>query len=105
MAYKDVPGYCQYCEQMRMGRKYVTPHLVHLILSVCTYGVWVIVWALHALFAAASKAQCAVCGCDLVAKNFGPPRQPARRVVTEPAEPEIKVISSSGCMDSDFDNP
>lgn len=56
-------AYCPQCEdQVRITRQ--TPnHLLHLVLSVVTMGLWVIVWAMLAM--EKRPWRCSACGADL----------------------------------------
>lgn len=60
---KYVPAYCPKCKDQVMGIGSRPSHVMHLILSVITGGVWLIVWAFFALRRGSLK--CVKCGGDL----------------------------------------
>ena len=42
MEYKS--GFCKKCEQQRKVERPKTNHILHLLLSVITAGIWLIIW-------------------------------------------------------------
>lgn len=68
MATNQVMHYCKCCKGMRMHLQPSTSHVLHLLMSLLTLGIWIIVWALSAM-ANASQKTCSVCG--KVAGLFG----------------------------------
>ena len=53
--------YCNFCEQPRPFESGKANHVVHLLLSIFTNGLWLLVWFLCA-FSAASRHRCMFCG-------------------------------------------
>lgn len=49
MAMEEASGYCQGCEQQVLIRRKGINHLLHLLLSVFTAGIWLVVWILTGL--------------------------------------------------------
>lgn len=42
-------GFCEQCGQQRKVERQQTNHILHLILSVITAGIWVIIWLLTSI--------------------------------------------------------
>ncbi|WP_018878948.1 zinc ribbon domain-containing protein [Thioalkalivibrio sp. ALE9] len=53
--------YCKVCRQDTVHFQPSTSHVLHLLLSIVTFGVWLIVWVLIGMNNA-SQAQCSKCG-------------------------------------------
>jgi hypothetical protein len=47
--FKESKGYCQTCKKQVLIRRKGTNHLLHLILTLLTGGLWAIVWILCAI--------------------------------------------------------
>lgn len=54
--------YCHHCQDRTLAIKNTPNHVLHLILSVCTAGVWLLVWGGLMLFNLASPYRCNRCG-------------------------------------------
>jgi hypothetical protein len=54
--------FCASCQTMRLGEKEGINHVLHLLLSIVTCGVWLIVWLLLALANSMSPFRCTQCG-------------------------------------------
>lgn len=46
MAVQEATGFCKFCNKQVMIRRKGTNHILHLILSIITCGLWIIVWIL-----------------------------------------------------------
>lgn len=74
--------YCPDDDRMVLAEKQTPNHLLHLVLSVLTAGVWIIVWVILVIGADLGTYRCPYCG----AKTTGrPPRgwEPRRRYADE----------------------
>ena len=49
MADQERSGFCGVCNKQVLVRRKGTNHLLHLILSILTAGLWVIVWILASI--------------------------------------------------------
>ncbi len=49
MAAQEKSGMCEACNKQVMVRRKSTNHILHLILSVLTAGIWIIVWILSSI--------------------------------------------------------
>lgn len=65
MAPIQTAGHCPTCGQQRMFTKPGMSHLLHLILSVLTLGIWLIVWLILAMGHSTKKPRCTNCGTEL----------------------------------------
>lgn len=61
MGSQQLMAHCKACKMMTMHVRPSTSHVLHLLMSVITSGIWVVVWILAAL-ANDSQKQCTVCG-------------------------------------------
>lgn len=60
MAQKNFMRKCAGCSSQTMHVQQKPNHILHLILTICTAGLWLLVWILVSLFQ--DKPQCTVCG-------------------------------------------
>ena len=51
---------CRYCEKQRLSVRRAPNHLLHLVLTSMTFGLWMIVWV--CLWLMAPDPRCSVCG-------------------------------------------
>lgn len=49
MAVQEATGFCKRCNKQVMIRRPGTNHVLHLLLSIVTVGIWLIVWVLTAI--------------------------------------------------------
>ncbi len=61
------PGYCRVCEGNRKLERPRVNHVLHLILSIVTFGIWILVWLLVGVFK--QNWRCADCGSKKVKKK------------------------------------
>lgn len=47
--YTETGGWCPYCEERVMVRRRAPNHVLHLLLAICTAGLWVLVWFFSSL--------------------------------------------------------
>ncbi len=60
MAIQEKSGFCATCEQHVLVRRKGTNHLLHLLLSLVTAGLWIIIWILVSVKIGGWR--CAQCG-------------------------------------------
>lgn len=60
MAYARIVRRCRKCRERTMQNRKETSHLLHLVLSIVTGGVWLLVWLFLVLFP--SRWRCEICG-------------------------------------------
>lgn len=60
MAEQKSSAFCKGCNAQRLVVRPGVNHVLHAILSICTFGAWLIVWALLSL--RAGDWRCSVCG-------------------------------------------
>lgn len=53
-------GFCTECKKQVLIQKKSTSHIFHLLMSIITGGLWIIIWILSCL--SAGTYRCAVCG-------------------------------------------
>jgi hypothetical protein len=68
MATNHLMHHCRHCQKKTPHLEPATSHVLHLLLSILTLGLWVPVWILSAI-ANSSQKTCGVCG--KVAGLFG----------------------------------
>ena len=72
MSQVSTGGYCATCGQNRMFVKNRINNVLHLILSVLTFGVWAIfVWLPLGIISASRGMRCSVCGMKMGARPVG----------------------------------
>lgn len=79
--------YCAQCDKHTMHLREKTNHILHLILSLLTFGVWLIVWALVS-WSNSMQSQCTTCGRTL---NWTRDK-PLRKRQHAKVEPEPKTL-------------
>jgi len=67
-----MPGFCKKCDKKV---KLVRPqpkvtHLLHLVLSVLTSGLWIIIWFIAIIYAYSREYRCNECGSNKVKMHF-----------------------------------
>lgn len=60
MATQRKQGFCKQCDQLRPVTRPGVNHILHLLLSVLTAGLWVIIWILKVIFKGSWR--CESCG-------------------------------------------
>ena len=55
-------AYCEQCEEQRLCTKQSPNHILHLLLSIVTAGLWLLIWALVCMSAESKPFCCSVCG-------------------------------------------
>jgi hypothetical protein len=61
MSQKQTSAYCPYCDRQTLAIGTKPNHLLHLVLSICTAGVWLVVWLLVAI-GKIGGYRCSKCG-------------------------------------------
>lgn len=62
MAIKFARRYCVPCEQYVLAQKQGPNHILHLLLSLITFGVWVPVWIIVTVWSWPTPYRCPTCG-------------------------------------------
>ena len=68
MGFQESSGYCTNCENNVLIRARTPNHILHLILSVLTWGLWLIVWVI--LCIRVKEWHCSQCG-QRISSSFG----------------------------------
>lgn len=66
MSTKIKPSHCHDCDKNVIGEKQTPNHILHLILTVISAGLWVVVWIIIAAISAGREYQCRACGSKVV---------------------------------------
>lgn len=69
MAFQEATGFCKTCKAKRMIRRPGTNHVLHLLLTLCTLGFWIIIWALASVKIGGWR--CTQCGAGVARELFG----------------------------------
>ena len=83
----QVVVYCKNCKKNTVQIKQRANHILHLLLSVVTVGIWLIVWFFIALFTSDTPT-CTVCGNEI--KNSNNKRETTKKGI-ENKNPELKT--------------
>ncbi len=57
-----IQGYCQYCKQKRPFDKEGVSHILHLLLTIFTCGLWIIMWIFIVIMNELANYRCRECG-------------------------------------------
>lgn len=60
MGYNQTSKFCLYCQKMVLAQRKTPNHILHLLLSIFTSGLWLIVWIL--LIITKGSWRCCHCG-------------------------------------------
>jgi hypothetical protein len=60
MAHQEATGFCKKCDHQVMIRRKGTSHVLHLLLTILTAGIWLIVWILVSIKVGGWR--CSQCG-------------------------------------------
>ena len=60
MAVQEATGYCKNCNRQVMIRREGTNHVLHLILSIVTFGFWIVIWIFSSIKIGGWR--CTMCG-------------------------------------------
>ena len=66
MASEESSGFCEMCNKQVLVRRKGTNHLLHLILSILTAGVWIIIWILASIKIGGWR--CSQCGSEEISQ-------------------------------------
>jgi len=67
MALQEASGWCRHCQQQRLIRRPGTNHVLHLLLAVITFGIWIPIWVLCSIRLGGWR--CSSCG-QRVSRNI-----------------------------------
>lgn len=62
MAMQEASGFCRACNRQVLVRRRGVNHLLHLVLSILTAGVWLFVWMWVYLGSVLGRWRCSQCG-------------------------------------------
>ena len=62
MGYKETSRFCSNCNKQVLARKKGTNHILHLLLTLLTGGLWLIIWILCAIVNGLGSWRCSFCG-------------------------------------------
>jgi hypothetical protein len=49
MAFQEASGFCKNCNKQVMIRRKGTNHILHLLLTLITFGFWIIIWVAESI--------------------------------------------------------
>lgn len=89
MADKQASQFCYVCDQQRLFQKPRINHVLHLILTLVTVGLWGIVWIILGISNSAKPLRCTACGSAMGQRPAVYPAQMTAQVTPtgEPAQP------------------
>ncbi len=67
MGQKQVGLYCAHCKKNVMSTRPTPNHVLHLLLTILTFGLWLFVWACAALWKN-DIYRCTQCGSEIIYK-------------------------------------
>lgn len=81
MPQKLFARHCPKCDRGVIGVKNAPSHLLHLILALVTFGLWIPIWILLTLLVSRRHPSCQKCG----STTLRYPSEPKRAAVADPA--------------------
>lgn len=89
MPVKQTSAYCNVCQRQSLFQKPRINHVLHLILSIVTLGLWLLVWAILGIINTGKSPRCVTCGSTPGAGAIYAAQQPvvAQPPVPAPQEP------------------
>lgn len=63
---QESTGFCRNCDRQVLIRRKSTNHVLHLLLTLCTFGLWLIIWLLVGVRVGGWR--CSACGSPTRAK-------------------------------------
>lgn len=64
MPLEQYRAWCPYCESTRLFTRPAPTHLIHLVITLFTCGLWILVWFAVSISCAFGRWTCNVCGCE-----------------------------------------
>jgi hypothetical protein len=83
-------AHCPVCREQRLIERATANNLLHLVLTVLTCGLWLIVWFFRGTAAETATWRCTVCGTSLAS---GLLQRPVA-VAAQPAQPEVDAAAT-----------
>jgi hypothetical protein len=65
MSIKQSSAYCPVCGRQSLFQKPRINHILHLILSIVTVGIWAIAWVIMGISNSARRPRCVTCGAEM----------------------------------------
>ncbi len=82
MSTTQLMEHCRYCGKPTLHLEEKPNHILHLLLTIVTMGVWLIVWVLLGMSSRLSSSTCTVCGSVPPAEAVSAPRPPKAGAVS-----------------------
>lgn len=77
MSVKQSSAYCNVCQRQSLFQKPRINHVLHLILSIVTFGLWLFVWLILGIINAGKEPRCTTCGATPGTGPIHAPQPPA----------------------------
>ena len=65
MGFAETSAQCPYCQAKVLARRKATNHILHLLITVFTGGLWLPVWIILSLANSADPWRCSFCGTEV----------------------------------------
>jgi hypothetical protein len=92
MAEKQSTAFCHVCNQQRLYMKPRINHVLHLILTIVTAGLWGIVWIILGISNSSKPLRCTACGTPMGAGAAVPMQQPQSMQRQPPPPPPPPAV-------------
>lgn len=104
----EIPAHCPVCDQQVLARRHPPSHVLHLLLTLVTAGLWLVVWLWRATSSYALTYFCPFCGTPVrtpTPSAFGLARTIGHRQKTSPPvdDPWI-ILKGTACPACGFEN-
>ncbi|MCY4380264.1 MAG: hypothetical protein OXC40_01665, partial [Proteobacteria bacterium] len=57
-----VTVYCMHCQEAVVANKHVPNHAFHLMVTICTFGLWGLIWLCFCFSSVDKQSVCTECG-------------------------------------------
>jgi hypothetical protein len=101
---KQSSAYCNVCQRQSLFQKPRINHVLHLILSIVTFGLWLFVWLILGIINAGKEPRCTTCG---AAPGMGPihaPQPPKVQPLAAPPHPNAEPMAGCRHCGAEFDS-
>jgi len=70
MSFQETSKFCKYCNRQVLARKKGINHILHLLLTIFTSGIWIIAWILCVAENNNDNWRCGICGQEIGCEDF-----------------------------------
>jgi len=99
MSVKQSSAYCNVCGRQSLFAKPRINHILHLILSIVTFGFWLIVWIVLGITNSAKRPRCVTCGSEMALGGSLRSAVPHQQAPAQPPAPVADPYTTPARID------